>query len=601
MATTLGKLVRSATLAPALPKRPSVLQEADRAARIDFLLVRGRQALAANATWRGAGREAVSTAGEAPLRLFLATELSTAVPKMARLTATMKDPTKTELVPLDDASVDPARRFRRRYMSILDQTPTQLRDTAIASTGWRLLARNLAISEADLHTLVSRRLMVTERMLWYVGTVGGRNWSIKGGKFEAGKEWADGWNRMFEYPRLPASRAFDRVCNSATGSSVCDTTGQMKGWSRTSVGGFAHTRKLNSVATPQWVKVVDARTTGFHFVKTGDPVKAINDLFKARPRFDERNFLLCDAVIHCLNLEALARVKARRDANAAWLKPTTDAEPEGWLRVSYPWRNDVRFLGNELEHRFFEHVEVPVEEITIGDHTIIYNHPAYDKAKDSNDVWRLENAVVVSTFRRTMLQGHGTNPLPFTAVRKVPVKGKQVLEPSMRLNMLGLFNAKLRQFRTAARAENRKAAPRTEIDEFDSQAKLVQRTDVGPHSGYDPSSFTTATRPLARWWIRWTQDGEQSEPTIAADPVWAKQTWDKHRVELTGGFGYFPLWLPRLDRAGNPVRKGGRFSALADVTVSQRMASGWTWYYAKDESPDDSARHRASVIRPKVS
>ena len=230
---------------------------------------------------------------------------------------------------------------------------------------------------------------------------------------------------------------------------------------------------------------------------------------------------------------------------------------------------------------------------------IVYNHPAYDKAKEAVDVWRLENALVVTTSPRLMLQGHGTNPLPFTSTRTIPVKDKATLEQSMRLNMLGLFNRKLNQLRRAAVAENAKSAPRATIDDFDSDAELVQRTDTGPYSGYDLSEFSAPLKKLARWWVRWDQDSEQSENLISADPDWAQQTWDKHRVELLGFKGFFPLWLPRLDAAGRPVRKAGKISALQEVTVSQKMASGWSWYYAKGESPDDSAPHRVAARRPR--
>jgi hypothetical protein len=139
------------------------------------------------------------------------------------------------------------------------------------------------------------------------------------------------------------------------------------------------------------------------------------------------------------------------------------------------------------------------------------------------------------------------------------------------------------------------------MDDFDSQAVVVRRTDIGPYSGYDPSDFTAAMTKLARWWIRWGQDDEQNEHAIAADSTWAKQTWEKSLVELTGGFGFFPLWLPRVDRRGNPVRKGGKISALKEVTVSQKMAAGWNWYYEKDESPDEAAAHKVAARRPKVS
>ena len=60
------------------------------------------------------------------------------------------------------------------------------------------------------------RLMVVERMMWYVGTVSSRAWNIT-----AANVWQDGWNRMFEYPRLPVDKPFASLCNAPAGSASC--------------------------------------------------------------------------------------------------------------------------------------------------------------------------------------------------------------------------------------------------------------------------------------------------------------------------------------------------------------------------------------------
>jgi hypothetical protein len=594
----LGKLVRDPALLPALPRRATVVQKADRAARADFLLRRGRAALAANPSWRGAGPLEVAAGGVAPLTAQLTKDVTAAATKVRTLRTTMADFSKTALVPLDDATVDPAKRFRRRYMSLLGQTPVQLRATAIVTAGWMTLSANLAISDADLHTLVSRRLMVSERMLWYVGRVsfGERSWDFAPARR---KEWQDGWNRIFEYPRLPIQKPFAGLCRAPTGSQICDPAGAMRGWHERFGGQFIHLIQVNPKAGPSW-----KRADEFFFDKAGgaaDPAQAVLDLFTASKRFDERNFLMCDHVIHCMHLESLVRVKSKRDGSQAWLKNLTDVESDGWLRIIHPTARagGVAFLVGDREPRFFQRTKIDTRDLMVGDHVIVFNHPAYDKAKEAVDVWRLENALVVATSPRLLLQGHGTNPMPFTSTRTIPVKDKTTLEQSMRLNMLGLFNRKLRQFRDAAKAENRKAAPRALVNDFDSQAVLVQRTDVGPYSGYKLSDFAPAVAPLARWWIRWAQSDEQNERNMAVDTAWARQTWEKSLVELTGGFGYFPLWLPKRDRAGDPVRKRGKIAALQEVFVSQKMAAGWNWYYEKDESPDPAAVHRVAVRGPR--
>ena len=111
----------------------------------------------------------MSPVGVPLLTAALDTEVKAAAAKVATLVKAMADPAVTDLLPIDDANIDPAKRFRRRYMSILGRSPQQLRDAAIISAGWTTLIRQPAISDADLHSLVSRRLMTAERMLWYVG------------------------------------------------------------------------------------------------------------------------------------------------------------------------------------------------------------------------------------------------------------------------------------------------------------------------------------------------------------------------------------------------------------------------------------------------
>jgi hypothetical protein len=123
----LGKLVRDPDLLPVLPTRPkpTMVQEAERSARADFLLRRGKTALddKKNASWRGTGTFEVAAGGVDPLKALLKTEVTTAATKMRRLSTTMADATKTELVSLDDVSIDPARRFRKRYKPLLPGPP----------------------------------------------------------------------------------------------------------------------------------------------------------------------------------------------------------------------------------------------------------------------------------------------------------------------------------------------------------------------------------------------------------------------------------------------------------------------------------------------
>jgi len=196
----LGAIVRDPTLLPKLPKKHTVVQEAAQAARAQFLLHRGRAALTANSSWKGPGDDDVKDANKAALVSQLSSDVTTAVSKVTTLQAAMTDATKTDMVGIDDASVDPKARYRTAYMRLFKRSPEQFRATAIVTAAWATLADDPAISDADLHELVGRRLMVVERMMWYVGAA---NWGDRSWKITPANEWQDGWNRIFEYPRLP--------------------------------------------------------------------------------------------------------------------------------------------------------------------------------------------------------------------------------------------------------------------------------------------------------------------------------------------------------------------------------------------------------------
>jgi hypothetical protein len=607
----IGQFARDPSLVPALPKNATVMQTAEAKARALFVLRRARVGLDANPTWKGADPDEVKDASAPALKTLLSTEVTAAAAKVSKLRSTMADATKTELLAIDDASIDPPMaaagkrsRFFDRYSSLFGLGPKQFRATGIITAAWILLANDPTQGDADLHTLVSRRLMVAERMLWYVGRADARAWGQT-----AANKWngTDGWKRMFEYPRLPVVSPLVATCNLQTNSITCDVAGGLKGW--TKQARYVHDFKVNDAATALWEHdPVEDYEFDFDKASGNDPVAAVKNLFTAQADYRKRNLLMCDQTIHCLLLEALIRVKSKRDGNTSWLKPLVDANPTGWLRIYYPSAYDrnpagSRFLAARPEPMFFEVTRVGVEELMIGDHVIVYNHPAYDMAKDRDDVWRLENSVVVANSPRLLLQGHGTEPLPFSSTQKAPVKGEGeqgVLEPSMRRQMLGSFNNKLARLRKLVKDENTKANPRQTISGLGSAGVLVQRTDTGPYSGYDPTDFTPIALKLARWWIRWDHSDSKNEGSIAADSAWAQWVWDTQRVELVAAYGYFPLWLPRL-KNGQPVRKNGKVSLLGEVWVSQSMAPGWNWYYEKNEQATEASAHHATVRRPKVS
>jgi hypothetical protein len=62
---------------------------------------------AANPTWQGSDRDDVKAANQAALEALVKTEVTVAATKLTKLKTAMADTTKTELVGVDAASIDP--------------------------------------------------------------------------------------------------------------------------------------------------------------------------------------------------------------------------------------------------------------------------------------------------------------------------------------------------------------------------------------------------------------------------------------------------------------------------------------------------------------
>ena len=172
---------------------------------------------------------------------------------------------------------------------------------------------------------------------------------------------------MFEYPRLPAATTVHRLVQGTHRvDHLLADRGRCHGWEKRFGGQFRHDLQLNPTANPRW-----KRAHEFFLKQPGDPMPAVRDLFTPSKRFDQRNFLMCDHVIDALHLEALARVKSKRDGKTTWFKAITDVESDGWLRIIHPSLVDddpggVAFLVGEREPRFFERKKIPVEELEVG-------------------------------------------------------------------------------------------------------------------------------------------------------------------------------------------------------------------------------------------
>jgi hypothetical protein len=541
--------------------------------------------------------------------------------------------------------IDPATQRKRG-------TKRQLLGLKAARAQRRRLVRSIAyqaaavdITLADpagldrLHRLCDRRLRTVERMVYDVGRVARRAWTRRQIESHTGGPWPDGYERLFEYPRVSES-LFGRACKPDS-SRRCTPPMQEWGSPRGDVHLHAGIR-ANPSAGAAWRRNVDA----LEFVPaTGlNAVDAIQKLFEPSSDFLQRNLMNCDQTIHALHLEALVFAMTKRGRGTAWLDSEVAARDAGWLRMHFQFNNPTPlFLGGSGETLFFEHVSVPEADLQVGDHLIVYNHPAY--ANTTSGVWRLENAVVVQTYPRLLMQGHGS------AVHDKPGMWRAMLKyfeddlAQYRADVEGL--AKVERFGTNTVTVNDTGhltrgihvdIVRDDLDEevlaagreivsmsgrtirysgasvssplrhrlrlargsaFDdgkeaitaSMYRLVRRVPPG-RSAYDRAS------QRADWFLTWKVKAE--DDVIRPDGARAAFVKKQHLVEYTREqesgsavtIGWFPLWQPSTE-GGAPARRNGKIVSIEPVQVDPRQVAGWTWFF----DPNPAKRDRVPVVR----
>lgn len=569
----LLEFARDATLVPA------GLSQEDRSMRAAFITIRVRQIRAASPDPTN-----IPDSDVPALRTQLTTEIAQAATAHTSVNALVNaDSSANKLFPL--SGVD--RRMTNTYLALgfIPGSLAAMRTSFVRTLVWWSVAVNpsfLAPARiGDLHLLIDRRLRVVERMLYDVGRVS-HSWHVNEIFTNKSGPWKDGWNRIFEYPRLPqklgdsgnSRHVYKGICNpDASATQTCQDPA-LSDWQ---VRGTEHihlrdTTRLNPIARALWKRppVVDNYV---FFLGTGaDPVEAIEKIFTPSDDYKKRNLLFCDHVIHILNIESLLWAKKKRSADTSWLTGYVSGAPEK-LRIHVPFWNGPVFLAGQNDGIYFEYQRIHISNLQIGDHLIVYNHPAYDKATVGG-VWRLENALVVGVYPGLKLQGHGTNPKTID---------------QMKLDMIGLFNRELKRLRQRVNTHLTSGSAITEID-FGGKGKLVRRVDPA-------SSAYVAAHKKADWWLRWNLDSEKDEPAIAADPVRRALALERQKVEYDATHGYFPLWEPVLRSNGTPIKNAtGKISRIQQVTVTARMVAAWTWYLPVNVADRD----KLPVIRPRL-
>ena len=127
----------------------------------------------------------------------------------------------------------------------------------------------------DLFEIVTRRLRMVERMVWWVGRVESRDWSK-----HTQTVWTDGKDRMFEYPRVPVAQ-FSADCNEQQATRRCNASGPMNGWRHPRGSEFFARDEvaLNPEATPLWDGPRGLAGTFAWLRMAGEPDDAIQALF----------------------------------------------------------------------------------------------------------------------------------------------------------------------------------------------------------------------------------------------------------------------------------------------------------------------------------
>jgi hypothetical protein len=568
----LAELARDPTLVP-----PGLSGE-ERSMRGGYVVIRVRTLRA------GAPDPADIPDGDVPaLRTQLAGEITQAAAAYNAIrTRVNADAAAGRLLSL--ANVDA--RMRRKYLGsgLLPGGLAEMRTRLVRTIVWWATGVHAALLTParldDLHLLVDRRLRLVERMLYDIGRVT-HNWRVDQIHPNPAGPWREGWNRMFEYPRIPQRlgdrgnhrNVFQGICNPDSSALRLCQNPAMTDWH---VRGAVHlmlrrTIRLNPTAAPHWNQTP---ASGYHFLlKPGaDPVQAIEQLFLPSEDYKNRNLLFCDHVIHILHMEALLWARKKRSADTSWLTGYIGSTPDK-LRITYPIPSNVPFLAGQVDGVFFEFQRIHISQAQVGDHLIVYNHPAYDKATVGG-VWRLENAIVVQVYPKRLLQGHGTNPLTID---------------EMKAQMIGLFNGEIKRLRQRVEDHLASGSTDTTID-FGGYGRLVRRVPPAA-SNYIPSLRK------ADWWLRWEHDSEKDEAAIAADPARRSLAKSRHKIDYDSTHGYFPLWEPVLRANNQPVvNSAGKIKRIQAVKISARMVAAWTWHIPLNPGERD----KLPVLRPRL-
>jgi hypothetical protein len=644
---------------------PAALRGDERVVTEDFVRRRVRALIAATPSLADPAAPGDITKAGTPTA---ATRLKADIPKVTTAHASIWKRVEADAKKGLHVDVTPAALLKR----VSDRPPAgdavSMRKRLVLSIVYQSCAADITLADPGnidrLHKVCDRRLRIVERMLYDVGRHSSRAWSKKQIKANPGGPWVDGTERAFEYPRVPRPFFFD-TCNPGS-TDICQApmTGWKLGDDKTIMGPL----RTNPTTTSRWTTptLIDILEYTHPASGAAKPIDAIRELFIPSKDFLQRNLMYCDHTIHALHIEALifSEMKRRTATDTAWFDNLATSKGQGWLRLSYPMaasgsipNSQGKYLVGSGEPTFFEHVHVRPQDLQVGDHLIVYNHPAYEFTT-LHGAWRLENAIVVQTAPELRVQGHGSPILTLGTAKAVmldyfrhgldscraalqPLAGvvangstpnTVVVDDVSRLRdkmhidivdrktevalaekrVIENIDARKRIVRysgPAVTASAKHVLRRKHIKQFKGKYESIElEAATSPRTIFlirrvDPTASTFApAQQLADWFVTWiASDWEEAVRVDATKAAFVKK---QHFIDYTredaGGsvgmktVGWLPLYEPALN-GKTPVLVGGKIAKIQPLNIQANNIAAWGWF----ADPNVNAAV-VTAVRPKV-
>ncbi|MCP4308890.1 MAG: hypothetical protein GY788_29260 [bacterium] len=353
---------------------------------------------------------------------------------------------------------------------------------------------------AKLDEVMWRRERIVDKMQFEVGRQINR-----GRQAATPSAWVDGLDCAFEYPHLKGEPGAEAL--GLTGSDEIQVNPSARAyWKSRTYWEDKNPRSDLILTTP--ADPIPAEVPLAHQTERGTthPENAIASLFLRYPNALERNLLDCQHVSALLHYDSLLVPDDAPLIDA--LKETIAWNPECFTLCSVleePIGNKTAV--SDSANGLFEVATVPEDDLQVGDHVFIQNHPAYN-ALVPEGAWQGEHSIVVDRW------GPATDSRPRLSVRDRPRYQGHGTEASTLLDMtkgmLDEFDLWLKRARIRVAEE---MARNVDIDAlyFGGLQKHVGDPEAHPANLLrDTALESPGFPPHKSWYVNW-RDAE-SQP-----------------------------------------------------------------------------------------